>query len=199
MTVLLRSPLASSFLITVVESRGSRSLITVVRSRSRSRSRSWTSPTLTPAPTGPTRTPTSSANAGAAITPMTAATNKDFLMSILQKLNGRGMRDAVIRSVKYPRASAEPCSRNPRELPRSWNNCARHSLVRMPEGHQTMGELLDALNELDERATAPEKPEVSFVDLAAQIFQAASQTVNQAIEVLQEPNMPLDMLGRWTR
>ena len=62
-----------------------------------------------------------------------------------------------------------------------------------------MGELLDALNELDERATAPEKPEVSFVDLAAQIFQAASQTVNQAIEVLQEPNMPLDMLGRWTQ
>ena len=58
-----------------------------------------------------------------------------------------------------------------------------------------MGELLDALNELDERASAPEKPEVSFVDLAAQIFRAASQTVNQAIEVLQEPNMPLDMLA----
>ena len=48
----------------------------------------WVSPTVTPAPTGPTRTPTSSAKAGEAITPMTAATNKDFLMSILQELNG---------------------------------------------------------------------------------------------------------------
>ena len=62
-----------------------------------------------------------------------------------------------------------------------------------------MGELLDALNELDERATAPEKPSESLVDLAAQIFRSASQTVNGAIEVLQEPDMPLDMLGRWTR
>jgi hypothetical protein len=62
-----------------------------------------------------------------------------------------------------------------------------------------MGELLDALNELDERASAPEKPSVSFADLAAQIFRSASRTVNEAIEVLQEPNMPLDMLSRWTR
>jgi len=62
-----------------------------------------------------------------------------------------------------------------------------------------MGELLDALNELDERATAPEKPSVSVADLAAQIFRSASRTVNEAIEVLQEPNMPLDMLSRWTR
>lgn len=62
-----------------------------------------------------------------------------------------------------------------------------------------MGELLDALNELDERATAPGKPGDSFADLAAQIFRSASQTVNEAIEVLQEPGMPLNMLGRWTR
>src|ERR1019366_3876460 len=62
-----------------------------------------------------------------------------------------------------------------------------------------MGELLDALNELDERAAAPDKPVDSFVDVAAQIFRAASRTVNGAIEVLLEPNMPLDMLGRWTR
>ena len=62
-----------------------------------------------------------------------------------------------------------------------------------------MGELLDALNELDERASAPAKPSVSFADLAAQIFRSASRTVNEAIEVLQEPNMPLDMLSRWTR
>jgi hypothetical protein len=69
----------------------------------------------------------------------------------------------------------------------------------MQEGLQTMGELLDALNELDERTTAPEQPSVSFVDLAAQIFRTASRTVNEAIEVLQEPNMPLDMISRWTR
>jgi len=62
-----------------------------------------------------------------------------------------------------------------------------------------MGELLDALNELDERATAADKPSDSFVDVAAQIFQTASRTVNEAIEVLQEPGMPLNMLGRWTR
>jgi hypothetical protein len=69
----------------------------------------------------------------------------------------------------------------------------------MPEGLQTMGELLDALNELDERATAPDKPSDSFVDVAAQLFRSASRTVNEAIEVLQDPGMPLDMLGRWTR
>jgi len=69
----------------------------------------------------------------------------------------------------------------------------------MPEGLQTMGELLDALNELDERATAPDKPSDSFVAVATQLFRSASRTVNEAIEVLQEPNMPLDMLGRWTR
>ena len=62
-----------------------------------------------------------------------------------------------------------------------------------------MGELLDALNELDERAAAPRKPSDSFAELAAQIFRSASRTVNEAIEVLQEPNMPLDMLSRWTR
>ena len=62
-----------------------------------------------------------------------------------------------------------------------------------------MGELLDALNELDERTTAPDKPIDSLVDLATQIFRSASQIVNGAIEVLQQPDMPLDMLGRWTR
>src|SRR3984957_20026252 len=69
----------------------------------------------------------------------------------------------------------------------------------MLEGRQTMSELLDALNELDERTPAPDKPDVSFLDVAAQIFRTASQTVNEAIDVLQEPHMPLDMLGRWTR
>jgi len=62
-----------------------------------------------------------------------------------------------------------------------------------------MGELFDALNELDERTPAPDKSGASFVDVAAQIFRTASQTVNEAIDVLQERDMPLDMLGRWTR
>ena len=62
-----------------------------------------------------------------------------------------------------------------------------------------MGELLDALNDLDERAAAPRKPSDSLADVAAQVFRSASRTVNGAIEVLLEPNMPLDMLTRWTR
>jgi len=62
-----------------------------------------------------------------------------------------------------------------------------------------MGELLDALNELDEGATAPDETIEPFVDLAAQAFRSASQTVNRAIEAIQEPGMPLDMLSRWTQ
>jgi hypothetical protein len=69
----------------------------------------------------------------------------------------------------------------------------------MPEGNPIMGELLDALNELDERTAAARRPPDSFADVAAQAFRSASRTVNEAIEVLQEPNMPLDMLTRWTR
>jgi hypothetical protein len=69
----------------------------------------------------------------------------------------------------------------------------------MPEGNPIMGELLDALNDLDQRASAPQRPSDSLADLATQIFRSASRTVNEAIEVLQEPNMPLDTLGRWTR
>src|SRR5689334_5376937 len=83
MTVLLRLPNSSRFLMTVVRSwRGSRSLITVVRSRSRSRY-SCDSPTVTPAPTGPARTPISSANAGDAIAVTMAAANRYFLMTSL--------------------------------------------------------------------------------------------------------------------
>jgi hypothetical protein len=68
-----------------------------------------------------------------------------------------------------------------------------------------MGELLDALNEMDDRTIPgefiipPDKPSHSLADLAAQIFRSASRTVNGAIEVLLEPNMPLDTLSRWTR
>jgi hypothetical protein len=60
-----------------------------------------------------------------------------------------------------------------------------------------MGELLDALNAIDDRrpATDPTNP----LDQAAQAFRLASQRVNEAIEAVQEPGMPLDMLSRWTR
>jgi hypothetical protein len=61
----------------------------------------------------------------------------------------------------------------------------------------TMGELLDALNALDNRG-APAEP-INPFDQAAQAFRAASQKVNEAIEVIQEPGMPLDKLSRWTR
>ena len=68
-----------------------------------------------------------------------------------------------------------------------------------------MGELLDALNEMDDSTVPrefvipPAKPSHSFGDLAAQAFRSASRTVNDAIELLLEPNMPLDTLSRWTR
>jgi hypothetical protein len=61
----------------------------------------------------------------------------------------------------------------------------------------TMGELLDALNALDDRGP-PAEP-VNPFDQAAQAFLAASQRVNEAIEAIQEPGMPLDRLSRWTR
>jgi hypothetical protein len=60
-----------------------------------------------------------------------------------------------------------------------------------------MGELLDALNELDDRG--PPADPVNPLDQAAQAFRSASQRVNEAIEAVQEPGMPLDMLSRWTR
>jgi hypothetical protein len=60
-----------------------------------------------------------------------------------------------------------------------------------------MGELLDALNALDDRGL-PTEP-VNPFDQAAQAFRSASQRVNEAIDVVQEPGMPLDMLSRWTR
>jgi hypothetical protein len=62
---------------------------------------------------------------------------------------------------------------------------------------ETMGELLDALNALDDRGL-PVEP-VNPLDQAAQVFRAASQRVNEAIEAIQEPDMPLDILSRWTR
>ncbi len=59
-----------------------------------------------------------------------------------------------------------------------------------------MGELLDALNSLDDDAPAP-KP-INPLD-QAQRFRSASQRVNEAIAVVQEPGMPLEVLARFTR
>ena len=59
-----------------------------------------------------------------------------------------------------------------------------------------MGELLDALNTLD-RDTQSEPD--SLADQAAQAFRSASHRVNEAIEAVQEPGMPLDILARATR
>jgi hypothetical protein len=55
-----------------------------------------------------------------------------------------------------------------------------------------MGELLDALNELDEREAARETPRKWALDQAA-------EAVNEAIEACREPGMPLYTLSRWTR
>jgi hypothetical protein len=60
-----------------------------------------------------------------------------------------------------------------------------------------MGELLDALNALDERGPAPAA--ANPLDQAAQAFRAASRRVNEAIEAVQEPGMPLDLLARFAR
>jgi hypothetical protein len=60
-----------------------------------------------------------------------------------------------------------------------------------------MGELLDALNALDDRGRAPEP--INLLDQAAQAFRSASQRVNETIEAAQEPGMPLDVLARLTR
>jgi hypothetical protein len=62
-----------------------------------------------------------------------------------------------------------------------------------------MGELLDRLNAMDSRPRAPGEPDRSMVDQVAQAFRSASQRVNEAIEAVREPGMPLDTLSRWTR
>jgi hypothetical protein len=63
-------------------------------------------------------------------------------------------------------------------------------------GVPKMGELLDALNAADSDAAAPTK---SAVDQAADLFRFASQKVNEAIDAVQEPGMPLDTISRWAR
>ena len=59
-----------------------------------------------------------------------------------------------------------------------------------------MGELLDALKAADGDAAEPTK---SAVDQAAELFRFASQKVNEAIDAVQEPGMPLDTVSRWAR
>jgi hypothetical protein len=60
-----------------------------------------------------------------------------------------------------------------------------------------MGELLDALNALDDNGPAS-KP-INPLDRAAEAFRAASGRVNEMVQAVQEPGMPLDTLSRWTR
>jgi hypothetical protein len=55
-----------------------------------------------------------------------------------------------------------------------------------------MGELLEALNELDEREAARDRPRKSAIDQAA-------EAVDKAIEACRDPGMPLYTLSRWTR
>ena len=62
-----------------------------------------------------------------------------------------------------------------------------------------MGELIDRLNAMDSRPRAPGEPIRSVADQAGQAFRSASQRVNEAIEAVQQPGMPLDNLSRWTR
>jgi hypothetical protein len=59
-----------------------------------------------------------------------------------------------------------------------------------------MGELLDKLNTLDMGSETPAK---SAFDQAVEFFGAASQKVNEAIESIQKPGMPLDRISGWTR
>src|SRR3974377_1158169 len=80
MTVLLRVPSSCSLLMTVVRSLGSRSFISMWRSRSQSRS--GASPPVPPAPTCPTRTPTSSSAIAGVATARSAATRRYFFILI---------------------------------------------------------------------------------------------------------------------
>jgi hypothetical protein len=59
-----------------------------------------------------------------------------------------------------------------------------------------MGELLDALNAADRVGNTSTK---SAIDQAADLFRSASQKVNEAVEAVREPGVPLDKISRWTR
>jgi hypothetical protein len=55
-----------------------------------------------------------------------------------------------------------------------------------------MGELLDALNAVDERAAPPDRPRKWAIDQAA-------EAVDKAIKACREPGMPLYTLSHWVR
>jgi hypothetical protein len=60
-----------------------------------------------------------------------------------------------------------------------------------------MGELLDALNALDDNGPAL-KP-INPLDQVARAFRSAGQRANETIEALREPGMPLEKVARLTR
>jgi hypothetical protein len=62
-----------------------------------------------------------------------------------------------------------------------------------------MGELLDRLNKIDPRPHAPSEPIKSLTDQAAEAFRWASGRVNETIEAMQRPGMPIEKLSRWAR
>jgi len=62
-----------------------------------------------------------------------------------------------------------------------------------------MGELLDRLNKIDPHPHAPGEPIKSHADQAAEFFRSAGQRVNDIIEAIQEPGMPLDILAKAVR
>jgi hypothetical protein len=83
---------------------------------------------------------------------------------------------------------------------RLWNHPwrARLSLrtgLATAKRNPTMGELLEALNAVDDH----DPPAKSAADQAVELFRSASQKVNEAIEAVQEPGMPLDAISRWAR
>jgi hypothetical protein len=62
-----------------------------------------------------------------------------------------------------------------------------------------MGELLDRLNEIDPHPHAPGEPIKSHAAQTAEFFRSAGQRVNDIIEAIQEPGMPLDTLAKAAR
>jgi hypothetical protein len=60
-----------------------------------------------------------------------------------------------------------------------------------------MGELLDALNALDDNGPAP-KP-INPLDQVTQTFRSAGRQISETIEALKEPGMPLEKVAHLTR
>jgi hypothetical protein len=61
-----------------------------------------------------------------------------------------------------------------------------------------MGELLDALNQLDTCGAAPNDPK-STVGQATKAFQSAGRRVGAAVEAARQRDMPLDVLAKLVR